>query len=587
MKNNLVLSSYEKSLAHDCCNIFLEERTFFEVEKKPPSYVILDPILFYNKDRIESFNECEKIYHSILDDLYLKLNKIHNVQWTKKSWEILLGFWLRKFIYIVFFKFNNLETILKQKKIDKVYLSRTLTGLLASHESKAIEDLSINNDWSWILYSKIFEYFEIKNIEINILESEISNYYEEKTLFEKLNKNKKNLKKRIVQSYNNLTNRLLSEKRNFIAGTYLPVFQEKKLQILFGQIPTFYTPPYIKYHPIDLNLRHGIELKKKSLIKEKIIRDLLPSYIPTSILENFKMLKSAAEKHHFPKKPKFIFTSNIFESDEAFKFYVANIKSSNKYPKYFVGQHGNSYFTRIDNNYRNEMLTCDYFISWGQKGFENKKIINLFNLKMPQKKIQNNKNKILIIFRSLGYQAVPYDRWKEGKEEFLMIKTFLKFFSTDLSKYVHLRFHRSFQNRYKIFVQNYLSDILHFEKDFGEESYEKAIDDAKLCIFSYDSTGFLENLLSNKPSVCLYPNIYNHLNEDCKKYYKNLKDAKIIFDESEEMYNHINTIWPDVNLWWNTDKIQNAIINFSKIFSAPASKKSLSIIKEKIVEKLG
>ena len=43
-------------------------------------------------------------------------------------------------------------------------------------------------------------------------------------------------------------------------------------------------------------------------------------------------------------------------------------------------------------------------------------------------------------------------------------------------------------------------------------AYEKVIDDARLVIFTYDATGFLENLVSNKPSISLYPNIYIHLN---------------------------------------------------------------------------
>ena len=90
-----------------------------------------------------------------------------------------------------------------------------------------------------------------------------------------------------------------------------------------------------------------------------------------------------AKKYIYPKKPKFIFTSNIFESDEAFKYYLANIINQVEKPKYFVGQHGNAYFTRIDNNFRTEVKTCDYFISWGEVGYDNKKMINLFNLKIP------------------------------------------------------------------------------------------------------------------------------------------------------------------------------------------------------------
>ncbi len=586
MKNNLVLSSHNKSLENDYCNIFLDERTFVELEKKPLNYKFSESVLFSNKERIYSFNECDQIYKSILDDLFLKLNKHHNIKWTRRSWEILIGFWLRKFVYIIYFKFNNLNNILKRKNIDKVCLSKIKNNNLASHESTSIQDLSIDSDWSWILYSKIFEYLDTNKIKVDYFENEKKNFYENQTLFEKLNKNKKKLKHKLLASYNFLTNKLLSENRNFIVGTYLPQIEEKKLELLFGQIPTFYTPPKIEYSFANYNLRQKISLNKNCLIKEKIVRDLLLSYLPTFVLENFQVLKTTVEKHNYPKNPKFIFTSNIFQSDEAFKFYLANMISSNKSIKYFVGQHGNSYFTRIDNNYSNEVLTCDYFISWGNKNKDDKKIINLFNLKLPKNSRKKNTNKIVIVFRSLGYQTVPYDRWKEGKEELLMAKTFIKYFDKNFYKNIHLRLHGSFKHRYKSFVQNYLNDISNFKKDFEEYSYEKVIDDARLVIFTYDATGFLENLVSNKPSISLYPNIYIHLNEDCKKYYKNLKDAKIIFDNPKEMYDHINDIWPNIDDWWNNQKTQNEIKNFLKFFSASPNQSPLRLIKKNIIEKI-
>ncbi len=587
MKNNLVLSSDRRSLEIDHCNIFLEDRFLNELEEKPVNYFVADEILFNNKDRVESFNTCEQIYESVLDDLYLKLNEIHKIQWNKKSWEILIGFWLKRFIYIIFFRFNNLNHILENKKIDKVSLSKSKTNHLTSHESTQIQNLSIDTNWSWILYSKIFEYLKTKNIEIDIFEIEKENFHENHTLlFERINSNKKSMKKKIIKSYNFLTKKLLSHKRNFIVGTYLPILEEKKLELLFGQIPTFYTPPYIKYSPINLSFRKSIFFNKDCLIKEKIVRDLLPLYLPTFILENFQILKNTAKKYIYPKKPKFIFTSNIFESDEAFKYYLANIINQVEKPKYFVGQHGNAYFTRIDNNFRTEVKTCDYFISWGEVGYDNKKMINLFNLKIPHIKKKKNVDKIVIVFRSLGYQDLPYDRWKEGKEELLMTKDFIKYLSNDLHEYIYLRLHASFKNRYKTFIEDYLSDIKDFKKDFEEISITKLTEDAKLVIFNYDSTGFLDNLTSGKPSMCLYPNIFNHLNQNCKQHYKNLKDANIIFDDPKEMSDHIKNIWPNVNQWWNSNEIQRVIENFSKDFSIPAGKNPLRLIKERLVEKI-
>ena len=51
MKNNLVLSSNKQSLADDCCNIFLEERTLAEVEKTRSA--LQDAYFNVEKNKIE------------------------------------------------------------------------------------------------------------------------------------------------------------------------------------------------------------------------------------------------------------------------------------------------------------------------------------------------------------------------------------------------------------------------------------------------------------------------------------------------------------------------------------------------------
>ena len=40
-----------------------------------------------------------------------------------------------------------------------------------------------------------------------------------------------------------------------------------------------------------------------------------------------------------PKNPKFIFTSNDYEHNEIFKFYVSKLSEKNK-SNYYIGQHG-------------------------------------------------------------------------------------------------------------------------------------------------------------------------------------------------------------------------------------------------------
>ena len=170
-----------------------------------------------------------------------------------------------------------------------------------------------------------------------------------------------------------------------------------------------------------------MNISKNCEIFEKIVRDQIPTYLPTFVLENFTEVLTKSKQMGYPSNPKFIFTSNSFEHDELFKFYVADTKNTNKKVKYFIGQHGAFYLTRIDNNYANEVLTCDYFLSWGQKKFEHVKTLPLFNFKLP-KKIKNKKQQkyITLIFRSLGYQCIPYNRFSEGKKRISSSQKFYK-----------------------------------------------------------------------------------------------------------------------------------------------------------------
>jgi len=172
LKNNLILSSNKENVSKDFCNIFLEERILFYFDKedlKKLNYFVAESVLYENQDRRNSFVLCENIFNSIIGDIYLNLNNIHNVSWSKRSWEILIGFWVKKFIYVIFYKFKLLENTIFKNDINKVFLSYSKTGFLASHESDAIQDLSINTDWSWILTSKIFEYLDAKILSLKNL----------------------------------------------------------------------------------------------------------------------------------------------------------------------------------------------------------------------------------------------------------------------------------------------------------------------------------------------------------------------------------------------------------------------------------
>jgi hypothetical protein len=82
LKNNLVLYPDKENLLEDYCNIFFEERILYELDSKilkKNKHIVEKPILYNNNQRLDSFEKCEKIFNLIMDDVYIILNKTHQV----------------------------------------------------------------------------------------------------------------------------------------------------------------------------------------------------------------------------------------------------------------------------------------------------------------------------------------------------------------------------------------------------------------------------------------------------------------------------------------------------------------------------
>ena len=181
----------------------------------------------------------------------------------------------------------------------------------------------------------------------------------------------------------NLIQKIRKNRNYLIDKTYLPFEIEKKLEIMLGECPSFYDVSQAHYKNIDYSLRKKINLKKENLQNlETFIRKILPESLPTSIVESANNILKNLDKTNFPKNPKVIFTSNSYDFDEVFKFYTA--KNVDTGCKYYIGQHGGTYFVEIGSNFYNEIDTSDNFFL----GVINpvKKIVPLFNFKTFKKR---------------------------------------------------------------------------------------------------------------------------------------------------------------------------------------------------------
>ena len=107
---------------------------------------------------INSFNS-NIIYEKIIKDLSLNLNNIHSVKFSVKSWKIIFGNWLKRFVDICFEK-NYLLFEILEKKINEIY---GIKSNCPRHSDRPLEIFFQAGDeyWNNNLVCDLLDYYDL------------------------------------------------------------------------------------------------------------------------------------------------------------------------------------------------------------------------------------------------------------------------------------------------------------------------------------------------------------------------------------------------------------------------------------------
>jgi putative transferase (TIGR04331 family) len=108
---------------------------------------------------------------------------------------------------------------------------------------------------------------------------------------------------------------------------------------------------------------------------------------------------------------------------------------------------------------------------------------------------------------------------------------------------------------------------------------------SRLVVFSYDSTGLLETLALNIPTLCFWQDEFDHLLPNAMPYYEMLRGAGIIVDSPEQAAKHVALYWGDIEKWWGSEKVQSARELFSEQY-AKTEKKPVRTLKRLLTKDL-
>ncbi len=487
------------------------------------------------------------------------LNQHHNTQYSERFWRIVLGHWFQRYIDVILNRVKTLEQCLQSNQLSGTVAFDTEHYSLAPLDSYAAIWAFNDDRWNNTLYVKILNLLGDASCPFEVISGN-----ESKGILRTPNEIvplKSKILKWIYHKLRVLAKVFIRENDALIINTYLPKVQAIKLQLSLGQIPQLFdTTKEWQAKKIDRVLRHN--LSKLIFSKENdtlfgIMCSLVFELLPVCYLENFPELSKNVQRLTWPKAPKFIFTSNSFDTDELFKLWTAQKVDSGF--KYIVGQHGNNYGTERYQNPTVEESTSDKFMTWGWTDRLPQHIPSfIFKTVVKSGKAYNPDGGLLLIEDMLYHRLNTWDRAYEFEIYFEEQTKFVDNLEKTIRDELTIRIHPSYKLLRSFDVLRWNDYDSHININTGEDVINKLISQSRLIVHGYDSTGILETLSQNIPTLAFWQNDLDHLRDSAIPYYQILVDAGIVHLTPESVASKVNEIWHDVETWWEQSSIQDA-----------------------------
>jgi len=509
--------------------------------------------------------------NSLFPELCKILNQYHSTDHTQRYWSILIGHWFRRYIEVIINRYQTLNKCIEVYQPSEVAVSSQKRCELAPWDSYAAIWKFNDDDWNSSLYVRLAEQLNISRVSV-----EPCNLIETKEVA----KNTTSLSGNFLgQLFKSALSKCLKWSvylsRNedaVIINSYLPRKFELLLNLSLRQIPFRYKEQRLSFPvaQVDHFERHRLSKEITPPIQSGLnysLRSLIFELMPICFLEGYSGLVKAASNLSWPKNPKFIFTSNNFDTDEIFKVWTAE-KVESGIP-YFVGQHGSNYGTSRYMNPSIEELTSDKFITWGWSDGLSQHVPGFIFKTCGNKRLKSKKNGgLLLIELHPGQMLTTWDSVAEYGLYFNEQLRFVESLWPTVRKALIVRLQLTLQDLGWNEISRWQEFDPFIKLETGAGKLEGLICDSRLVVFSYNSTGVLECMSQNIPMIAFWQNGLEEIRDSAKPYFQLLVDAHILHANPQSAAEHINTIWNNVEEWWNSSSVQDARLKFCQRYAA-------------------
>lgn len=497
---------------------------------------------------LDVYNYVNNLYEQLLSCLAEALNSIHNVNYSKRYWRIVLGPWLFHYIHILYDRYMSLRVVIEDYPEFTTYLLAENNFIVPKSTIDFIL-LSCDDPYNLQIYTKILSLigkdFPRKNYEI----------------ISKPHGPQKDSIKRLV--LNNLSKLFRFNYRVILNDPYFNRLTELKIVMrtqwkVFPNINIMTKLPAIS---VDSKKREDIAHFLPSGNEfYYILKNTLPTDIPICYVEAYKYIEH--EMHaNYPAAPEGIVSAISWYFDEPFKQWAAF--SAENGTKLMGIQHGGNYgsclFMAVEDH---ELAITDKFYSWGweRSGCYAKVVVMPATKLSSRKSLGECKEKRGILFVGTAtprylcrfqdfnnYRFADYLQWQ------------LKFVNGILPKMhneLRVRPHNEeygWDNR-----QRWEEAFPDLPIEGRQVPFLKSLENCRLYVCDHLSTTFVEALAANKPTILFWDPFANELREEAKPYYDALHSVGILYYSPQDAAKAVNVVYDDIESWWNEPSRQDA-----------------------------
>jgi putative transferase (TIGR04331 family) len=489
------------------------------------------------------------IHNKLLIELSGKLNVIFNLNFSTRAWQIILDPWLLTHISVIWDRWESINKLSSEVKYKTISLKYNKSSTNIFDYNNYIENI-LKHEWNHIEFIRIIKHSFCDKFEI-------INSNKEVRICKKSTKSNFISTHLVLKIFDYFSFLIKKNNKYLFFTSYFSVFNLFKLNLKLRQLPKFYYNIF-KWPNNDLFQNNFIinkELRnslKISLTSTNLYESYLYKYIfndiPIIYLEGFPELLRSVEKINL--NPDVIFSANAHWDNEIFKTWTAMMIMKGK--KFITMEHGGGIHQTMNcMNFEEDI--ADYRTMWVNP-YHSKHIKLPPNKILP--KIKSTKKYLSII----GFENTIYNYRVEASPKGSQIKDhteiiFKLYSKIDLKIKQFLKIH-PYKNLGYNTRELYINELGN-NKISTNRNLVSFFKEAKILVCTYPQTTFTEAMFSDLPVILIYPTKLWETIKEMDELIIKLKNSNILFDNVNLAAEHINSIWEDPYLWWNSNDVKS------------------------------